>query len=78
MLCRDGAFAGDLAQHLFRGREEQRVVERGVAAWKGLAFGVEKPLIAVPTLDAMAQLGVGAQGMHLRQTVGSQGLFAPG
>jgi len=28
----------------------------GVAAWKGLAFGARKPLIAVPTLDAMARL----------------------
>ena len=30
----------------------------GVAAWKGLAFGQNKPLIAVPTLDAMTRLGI--------------------
>lgn len=29
----------------------------GIAAWKGLAFGACKPLIAVPTLDAMSRLG---------------------
>lgn len=34
----------------------------GVAAWKGLALGAGKPLIAVPTLDALARLGAGAGG----------------
>ena len=28
----------------------------GVATWKGLAFGKNLPLVAVPTLDAMARL----------------------
>jgi len=28
----------------------------GVATWKGLAFALDKPLIAVPTLDAMTRL----------------------
>jgi tRNA threonylcarbamoyladenosine biosynthesis protein TsaB len=28
----------------------------GVSAWKGLALGAQKPLVAVPTLDAMARL----------------------
>lgn len=27
----------------------------GMATWKGLAFGLRKPLMAVPTLDAMAR-----------------------
>ncbi|HNR32265.1 MAG TPA: tRNA (adenosine(37)-N6)-threonylcarbamoyltransferase complex dimerization subunit type 1 TsaB [Candidatus Hydrogenedentes bacterium] len=30
----------------------------GVAAWKGLALGMDRPLIAVPTLDAMTRLGL--------------------
>lgn len=34
----------------------------GVSAWKGLAFGARKPLIAVPTLDAMARLANVADG----------------
>ena len=32
----------------------------GVAAWKGLALGEDKPLAAVPTLDAMARSVAGA------------------
>lgn len=35
----------------------------GVAAWKGLAFGVGKPLIAVPTLDALSRLGANSGGL---------------
>ena len=31
-------------------------VRVGVATWKGLAFGANKPLIGVPTLDAMTKL----------------------
>lgn len=34
----------------------------GVATWKGLALGVGRPLLAVPTLDAMARTAVGALG----------------
>lgn len=28
----------------------------GAATWKGLAFGLQKPLVGVPTLDAMTQM----------------------
>lgn len=31
-------------------------VRIGVAAWKGLALGAHKPLVGVPTLDAMSRL----------------------
>jgi len=35
----------------------------GVAAWKGLALGAGLPLVAVPTLDAMARTAVGVRGL---------------
>jgi tRNA threonylcarbamoyladenosine biosynthesis protein TsaB len=34
----------------------------GVATWKGLALGASKPLVAVPTLDAIARTAVGCVG----------------
>ncbi|MBI2431688.1 MAG: tRNA (adenosine(37)-N6)-threonylcarbamoyltransferase complex dimerization subunit type 1 TsaB [Candidatus Hydrogenedentes bacterium] len=30
----------------------------GVATWKGLAFGLKRPLVGVPTLDALSRAGV--------------------
>ena len=35
----------------------------GVATWKGLAFSTGLPLVGVPTLDAMAHLAAGAEGI---------------
>ena len=35
----------------------------GAAAWKGLAFALELPLVAVPTLDAMSLLNAMADGI---------------
>ena len=34
----------------------------GVASWKGLALGANLPLVAVPTLDAMARTAVACRG----------------
>lgn len=34
----------------------------GASMWKGLAFAAQKPLVAVPTLDALALLAMGAEG----------------